>query len=220
MNIDQARREHAKQRAASVVARYEQAHPDGLLAQKLRDRTVTSDEAYQLLKEFSHDPKTGVERPDLLHLTIEHELDGAATHGWPVSVIIVDLDDFKKINTELTHVGADDVLREVATILRDGVRDSDDVLTDDGTVVRWGGEEFVIVLVGASLTNAVHVAERLRATIAESFLGRRPNNHPVTASFGVATWTTPADGAWRDLLLQADTLLSAAKKAGKNCVRY
>jgi len=220
MNIDQARREHAARRATSVVERYCQVHPDSLLAKKIADRSVTGVEAYQLLKEFARDPKTDVARPDLLHLTIAHELDGAATHGWPISIVIVDLDDFKKINTELTHVGADDILRDVAEILREGVRDSDEILDDDGTVVRWGGEEFVIVLVGANNENAVRVAERLRTAIADGFIGRRPNGKPVTASFGVATWTNLDDGEWRDLLIKADTLLARAKAEGKNRVRF
>ncbi len=124
------------------------------------------------------------------------------------SVIVIDLDLFKRINDERGHHVGDQVLRKMGEVLRVGIRNSD-------AVGRWGGEEFVLVCPGASLEKAADLAEKLRHKIMETnFVPEERLN--ITASFGVAT---SRDGAGFDVAFrQADQALYLAKSRGRNCV--
>jgi len=124
------------------------------------------------------------------------------------SVIIIDLDHFKRINDERGHPVGDRVLRTMGEILGAGVRNTDGV-------GRWGGEEFVLVCPGASLSKAADLAEKLRHKIMETnFIPEAPL--PITASFGVASASVDQD--FEDALRQADQALYLAKSKGRNCV--
>jgi diguanylate cyclase (GGDEF)-like protein len=129
------------------------------------------------------------------------------THA-AASVIVIDLDHFKRINDERGHETGDRVLRTLGEILSAATRNTD-------AVGRWGGEEFVMLCPGASLAKAADLAEKLRQKIAgTSFIPEEPM--PITASFGVATATDDQgfEGAFR----QADQALYLAKNRGRNCV--
>ena len=122
-----------------------------------------------------------------------------------VGVIIGDIDRFKRVNDEHGHARGDAVLVDVAYALRKKLRAFD-------LAYRVGGEEFVILLPGASREDAVTLAETLRAAVARTaYAGLE-----VTMSFGVAT---TEGGAVADAMLRADTALYAAKAAGRDCVR-
>ena len=124
------------------------------------------------------------------------------------SVIVIDLDHFKRINDERGHAVGDRVLRTMGEILGSAIRNTD-------AVGRWGGEEFVLVCPGASLANAADLAEKLRHRIMEtSFIPEDPL--PITASFGVAT--SRGDLGFEDAFRQADQALYLAKSRGRNCV--
>ena len=124
------------------------------------------------------------------------------------SVIVIDLDHFKRINDERGHAVGDRVLRTMGEILGSAIRNTD-------AVGRWGGEEFVLVCPGASLANAADLAEKLRHRIMHtSFIPEDP--FPITASFGVATSTL--DQGFEDVFRQADQALYLAKNRGRNCV--
>ncbi len=126
----------------------------------------------------------------------------------PASVIILDLDHFKRVNDERGHHVGDRVLRTMGEILRAGVRNTD-------AVGRWGGEEFVLVCPGASLASAAELAEKLRQKIMKtSFIPEEPL--PISASFGVAN--SKADQPFEDVFRQADEALYLAKSRGRNCV--
>ena len=134
------------------------------------------------------------------------ELDEQAGQtGAPVGVIIADIDRFKRINDEHGHARGDAVLVEVAATMRTVLRAFD-------LAYRVGGEEFVVLLPGASRDEAALLAERLRAAVA----GTAHAGLDVTVSLGVAT--TEGD-AVADAMLRADTALYAAKAAGRDCVR-
>jgi diguanylate cyclase (GGDEF)-like protein len=121
-------------------------------------------------------------------------------HGYPLAVLLVDIDHFKKVNDSLGHAGGDDVLFEVAQVLSRGVRTED-------VVARWGGEEFVVVGLHADQEAAMVLAERLRTAVEERC--------GVTVSIGGAA----AVGEDLRLLEAADRNLFAAKAAGRNrCV--
>jgi diguanylate cyclase (GGDEF)-like protein len=125
----------------------------------------------------------------------------------PTSVIVIDLDHFKRINDQRGHYDGDRVLQTVGELLRAHTRSTDGL-------GRWGGEEFVLVCPGASLSKAASIAEKLRERIMQtSFLPEDPL--AVTASFGVAT--SPA-GNFDDAFRQADQALYLAKSRGRNCV--
>lgn len=217
-SVDEQRRQYAEQRARSVFTAYMTSHPTSTMAGLVQQGRLSPTEGYQLIRETAIDPKTGVDRADLLISTIQYEMSAAAQRRWPLSVVIVDLDDFRQINSELTHVGADEILREIASALRDHVRDSDDVLAGDGDVIRWGGEEFILLLVGANALAASAVAERIRIYIEKTFSNRRPEHRPITASFGVAEWRAETMRTVEDLLRAADGQLYRAKQGGKNRV--
>ncbi len=124
------------------------------------------------------------------------------------SIIVIDLDHFKRINDERGHDVGDRVLRTLGEILSAGIRNTD-------AVGRWGGEEFVLVCPGARLADAADLAEKLRHRIMETnFIPEDPL--PITASFGVAT-SADAQG-FEEAFRKADQALYGAKSRGRNCV--
>jgi diguanylate cyclase (GGDEF)-like protein len=138
------------------------------------------------------------------------ELARAERFANPLSVVIADLDDFKAVNDTHGHPTGDAVLRAFADVLRETLREID-------VAARWGGEEFALLLPGTDLQGAVHVAERVRAALADrAVLTPEGAVLRVTASFGVASYP---DGASADALVAAaDEALYEAKRAGKNRV--
>ncbi len=124
----------------------------------------------------------------------------------PVSMILVDVDEFKKYNDTFGHPAGDAVLRRVAANMRDQIRGHE-------VLARFGGEEFAILLLGAGENEAFSVAERLRAAVAAGpWLERQ-----VTASFGVST-IHPGEGDPAELVARADEALYQSKRSGRNRV--
>ena len=124
----------------------------------------------------------------------------------PVAVLMVDIDNFKSINDTHGHQSGDDVLIEVARRLTDAVRGND-------MVTRWGGEEFVVLLRGCPLEDAVARAEKIRCQIADTAF---PGIGTVTVSVGVAQLTPGENLAVS--LNRADKALYQAKRSGRNAV--
>jgi diguanylate cyclase (GGDEF)-like protein len=124
------------------------------------------------------------------------------------SVIIIDIDHFKRVNDERGHVVGDRVLQTLGDILRIHTRSTDGL-------GRWGGEEFILVCPDASLSKAADLAEKLRQRIIETdFIPEHPL--PITASFGVAI--SHAERSFEDAFRHADQALYLAKSRGRNCV--
>lgn len=124
--------------------------------------------------------------------------------------IMLDLDFFKKVNDQYGHAAGDEVLKQVSNEISEVVRDSD-------ILVRWGGEEFAIILPQCSLVQARQLAERIRKHIEALNIIIDNNTVKVTASFGVAQRSEETKSI-HDLLSQADKLLYKAKQAGRNQV--
>jgi two-component system cell cycle response regulator len=138
------------------------------------------------------------------------ELHRAERLGGPVTVVLSDLDSFKRVNDRYGHPAGDAVLREFADVLRETVREID-------TAGRWGGEEFFVLLPGTSAEGGAKLAERLReALAARAVLAPDGDALRVTASFGVAS-SPPASSA-EELVAAADAALYEAKRSGKNRV--
>jgi diguanylate cyclase (GGDEF)-like protein len=130
-------------------------------------------------------------------------------HGRPFSIVMLDVDGFKGVNDEHGHAVGDDLLRELAGILRAGVRTYD-------LVARYGGDEFTVVMPEAPSDSALTVAERLRRRVEEEL--RTPGGAPVTVSVGVATWSGDPEDAASAVVRRADAALYEAKRAGRNCI--
>jgi diguanylate cyclase (GGDEF)-like protein len=126
------------------------------------------------------------------------------------AVLIVDLDHFKSINDRHGHLIGDEVLRVVATVLKDVVR-------EPMSAGRLGGEEFLLLLPDTDLEAALHVAERLRAAVASMDTSRWSSGSALSISIGV-TITNPNIVSVADALRGADEALFAAKAAGRNRV--
>jgi diguanylate cyclase len=153
------------------------------------------------------DPLTGLANRRALDRQIERSVGQFQRQRQPLSVMLVDVDHFKKFNDTHGHQAGDKVLRGVAHVLKQTMREAD-------MVARYGGEEFTAVLPDARLEEARGLAERARQRIEQAsfeFAGRRLR---VTASFGVAELRDDEDAT--GLLKRADEALYAAKSAGRN----
>jgi len=118
--------------------------------------------------------------------------------------MMLDLDHFKRVNDTYGHLTGDEVLVSFTRLIRDCVRRGD-------LIVRYGGEEFCVLLPGTPLSAATALAERIRATTASSALTAKP-------SIGLTAFTGDAVTALGDLLARADEALYRAKGEGRNCV--
>lgn len=137
---------------------------------------------------------------------VEREIDRSKRHGHPVSLLLLDLDLFKRINDDFGHAKGDQVLQQVADCIRGELRKSD-------SLTRWGGEEFMILMPDTGMSSAIVLAERVRANIAaHSFDGL----FNMTASIGVAEFVAPENAAqWA---ARADAAMYRAKHGGRNRV--
>ena len=127
----------------------------------------------------------------------------------PISLLLIDLDDFKKINDTFGHPAGDEVLATVGKIFRDGCRGAD-------LVARYGGEEFAVMLPSTSSSVAFEIAQRLRARIAGTVFVFDGRPITLTASIGVAHTSSGRSDAIAQLVSRADQALYRAKKNGKN----
>ena len=141
------------------------------------------------------------------HLT--REIKRVSRTQAPLSMILIDIDDFKLLNDTHGHAAGDDVLMALAAIMNDSARESD-------LIARYGGEEFVILLPNTDLAGAVHLAEKIRISVEETrlIIGESMKPINVTISLGVAAY----NGNRRDFFAEADRALYQAKASGKNCV--
>ncbi len=133
--------------------------------------------------------------------------------GEPLSLIIFDLDHFKKLNDNYGHDAGDFVLKEMSQIIRkNGVREND-------VFARYGGEEFVILLPKTNLKHSFEIAERLRKLIEQHKFLYETKKLPVTASIGVADYRQGVNNG-TDLFKRADSAVYKSKDAGRNQVNF
>ena len=141
----------------------------------------------------------------------ERELSRARRTGRPLSVVMFDIDHFKKINDTFGHLAGDEVLSELCRRTRA-------LLREDEILARYGGEEFCVLLVEATAVEARTVAERLRLAACERPFRFEQAEIPVTISLGVAQTDAGESLSVADLLAQADEQLYCAKRGGRNRV--
>jgi two-component system cell cycle response regulator len=153
------------------------------------------------------DGLTGLHNYRYFRETLLYEVERSRRYKTPLSLLFLDIDDFKQINDTMGHLYGDTIIREVGNILKGGIRLAD-------LLCRYGGDEFVLLMTQTPLQQAELLAERLRRLIAQSPLARAGQDCRVTVSIGVAGLTPRM--SMEDLIQAADEALYRAKEAGKN----
>src|SRR5262245_4332932 len=158
------------------------------------------------------DELTRLHNARYLRQFLVNEMKRARRFGSKISALFLDLDDFKTVNDQHGHLAGSHVLMEVASVILPSVRDTD-------CVVRYGGDEFVIILPETGVNEAVMVADRIRAKLERHrFTGGRRQHISLTSSIGLAVFPDNALSP-HQLIACADRAMYAAKAANKNCVR-
>lgn len=155
------------------------------------------------------DPLTGCYNRREFDTQLKRHIAAASRHKTKLSLFILDLDYFKKINDTHGHLGGDHVLKEISLLIRDNMRKED-------VLARYGGEEFVAILPETDKAKAMELADRLRSKIADLSLAFNNSSIRVTASFGVSELFPNAD--MNKIIQDADTMLYKAKVSGRNTV--
>ena len=177
---------------------------------------LRGDRLAQQARVLSHaatvDPLTGLFNRRYFATRIEEEIERARRHTLDLSLLLADVDDFKRLNDELGHLVGDYLLKQIADVLRRSVRVFD-------VCTRFGGEEFAILMPGTGLASALVVAERIRSRVEQASrdVGPLPAHLRITVSLGLAVLAS--DPTPQELIARADRGLYRAKADGKNCVR-
>lgn len=202
----------AKELADRVVIESELAATKDHLAQvrdNLSKSQVKEEEAQRIALQ---DALTGLPNRVSFEQSLEHGLIQAKRRSWSLAVLFIDIDKFKNINDSYGHDAGDQVLRTIANRLQTSVRDED-------SVSRWGGDEFVCLLLEVKQeADVTRLAEKMIDRIAEpcEFNG---NKFSMKASIGIAIY--PTDGETVDILFKnADTAMYKAKRTGKRIVLF
>ncbi|WP_417565394.1 diguanylate cyclase [Marinobacter sp.] len=210
INLERRRRQEAQEQALVIQQRANQT-----LEIRVQERTEELERANEQLKAISlTDGLTHVANRRQFDEKLENEWKRALRHGHPLSLLMLDIDHFKRVNDELGHLVGDDCLTEVAALCAAEVQRTGDLLA------RYGGEEFSILLPATCEEGAVQVAERVRQAIARSPVHSGEGVAPVslTVSVGVATVVPTQSMLPHELIRQADEALYAAKESGRNRV--
>jgi len=158
------------------------------------------------------DPLTGLFNRCHFEDRLEEEFERARRYQRPFSILMIDIDDFKRINDTYGHDTGDDVLRKVGLVLRKKTRRSD-------TQVRYGGEEFVLIIPEAGLRGAIQVGNKLCREIRKLVFSTPTSAFSVTISTGVASSSAKPYSHWKEVFKDADRALYKAKASGKDCVK-
>jgi len=196
--------------ATKTIERENSALKEQLEASKSRSEQLRHEiEAVRL--ESLTDALTQIGNRQYFDGTLAHEMERANESAAPLTLLMVDIDHFKRVNDEFGHLMGDDVLRLVAARLKSSVR--------DGEIARYGGEEFGVILYNKSLQIGKLIAERIRTSVESAEMKVRSTGTPVgriTVSIGVAEFKPRMSS--EELVRRADEALYAAKRKGRNCV--
>lgn len=157
------------------------------------------------------DSLTGLMNRGYMAIQFKREFDRSRRYRRPLSLMMIDIDDFKKINDTFGHKAGDDVLQELAHILQQKTRIHD-------LVARYGGEEMSILLPETNLQSALVIAERIRRMISSHDFPSEDQHIHLSVSIGVAELDAVGQDTLDELLNRADKALYTAKKSGKDRV--
>jgi diguanylate cyclase (GGDEF)-like protein len=157
-----------------------------------------------------YDPLTQASNRRHFEHRLETEISYSRRHGTPLSLLMLDIDHFKKINDTHGHLAGDHVLATLGQIVSGAIRTED-------LFARYGGEEFAVLCRGTTIDEALILGERLRTSIEASVFEYREIRIPVTVSVGVAPWFDEPNSETQ-LVANADAALYKAKGAGRNRV--
>ena len=173
----------------------------------LTDITKLKEKSNLLEYQASHDKLTGLLNRNRFDELYSKEIKKSKRYRNELSIILLDIDNFKSINDTYGHQIGDEVLKEISKLILTNVREAD-------VCVRWGGEEFLILLPHTNLDGAIVVAEKIRTTISSIPISKE--NLIVTSSFGVSQMEDEDDE--NTLITKSDKYLYEAKNNGKNKV--
>lgn len=195
--------------------------PNAFDAQDLQFFSVIGYQMAATLKHFQRlssvktmvilDALTGLYNRGYLEERLVLETQKAFYGGSPLSLVMVDIDHFKKVNDTFGHTEGDRVLKEIASLLKTSVRKKD-------TVARYGGEEFILILPEAGLGEAFMIAERIRRAVESASFEVGQSRINVTVSLGISNFPSHHARSKEDLVKMADQALYDAKRGGRNRV--
>lgn len=174
------------------------------LNQKVEDLKVEQED---ILKSSSLDPLTGAYNRSVMQCFLEDAFADAQKNGKEFSLLMLDIDHFKKINDVYGHLTGDQVLQLLVMLLQSTLRDKD-------RIIRFGGEEFLIILHHTTFEIAYNIAERIRKLAETNMV--TPDHNSITVSIGIASYQ--AEESVEELLKKADENLYKAKAKGRNRV--
>ncbi len=161
-------------------------------------------------RQATTDGLTGLANHKTFYEVLERELWRSRRYGGQISLIMIDIDNLKKINDAYGHRAGDKVIREISRRVKECIRQID-------TAARYGGDEFAVILPNTSLSDAVVVAERMVDIVARTPTTWQKERIPVSISIGLGQYD--ADANPEDITSRSDQALYNAKQAGKNTVR-
>jgi len=192
--------------ATSDITKHKQAELDLLQANKALMGL------HEMLREqASRDALTGLLNRRYLYESIERELARAKRDGYPVSVMMIDIDHFKAFNDRYGHPAGDEFLIALGRLLLESIRQGD-------LACRYGGEEFILILPGAQMEDAVRRAGAICHAFQHLSIDFNGSRLSATVSVGIAVYPDHGENT-SQLIMAADLALYQAKEAGRNCVR-
>ena len=175
----------------------------------LKNHKIIGINAFEkIMKDSTHDDLTGLFNKAYMQDALSQHIALAKRHNTDLSILFLDIDNFKEINDTFGHHSGDIILKNIAHTISQEMRASD-------IIARFGGDEFVILMPNTYKINALLISERLRKTIQEKPITIKGTTHQITVSGGVAGFPVDALKV-EDLLNLADSALYRAKGAGKN----
>ncbi|MBM9518921.1 GGDEF domain-containing protein [Desulforhopalus vacuolatus] len=157
------------------------------------------------------DALTGISNRQIFELSLKKAFIQYKRRKLPFSLLIIDIDFFKKINDSLGHLEGDQVLIKTVETIKNNIRKSDEFS-------RWGGEEFIVLASDCNHSQAIDLAEKIRSSIEDSNIARYPDGSVLTISIGVSEIKENDNSS--SLIQRADYALYTAKEMGRNCVIF